>query len=295
MENSESRKRKAESSNGGSEAKKTKGKREWTVPRKGGDSKSKRQREPEAGDSGIWVSCDMQREGKCVSELRPLFEEHAQKLYSLGDQDGTKLDESKANRSVEDELAQELEELRDRKTQIFTSMRMGTPCLLFFKTSAPIDPVEFVLSFCNDAAAHPDRKQTRHAKRLTPITLFGKASEKGLEELAKKVLAPHFHGEDQVSKKFAIRANLRNHNQLKREEVIRRVAEIVGHLHTVDLKNYDLLILIDVYKNICGISVVTQEFETLKRFNLSEIHSPTQNSSSQVKAEPEVQPEVSAS
>ena len=33
------------------------------------------------------------------------------------------------------------------------------------------------------------------------MTLIGKATEKGLDEVAKSVLAPHFHGSDRVGKK----------------------------------------------------------------------------------------------
>ncbi len=50
---------------------------------------------------------------------------------------------------------------------------------------------------------------------------------------------------------FAIRPSLRNHSVLTREVIIRRVAAAVGPGHTVDLKHYDLLILVEVYK-VCG-------------------------------------------
>jgi tRNA acetyltransferase TAN1 len=37
------------------------------------------------------------------------------------------------------------------------------------------------------------------------MTLIGKATTKGLDELAKSVLAPHFHGSDQVGKRVGVR------------------------------------------------------------------------------------------
>jgi tRNA acetyltransferase TAN1 len=100
---------------------------------------------------------------------------------------------------------------------------------------------------------------------------------------------------------FAIRPNLRNHSILSRDAVIKQVAAAVGPDHQVDLKAYDLLILIEIYqvrfpmrprlspgggkpyenisanhvKNICGMSVVGSDFEELKRFNLAEIFDPT--------------------
>lgn len=47
---------------------------------------------------------------------------------------------------------------------------------------------------------------------------------------------------------FAIRPTLRNHNVLTRDGIIKLVASVVGPGHEVDLKNYDLLILVEVYK-----------------------------------------------
>ena len=75
--------------------------------------------------------------------------------------------------------------------------------VLFFRTRAPIEPVSFVRHICRDALNHPERKRTRYAKRFSPVTLMGRASEEGLEAVAKEVLAPHFHGEGSASKKVS--------------------------------------------------------------------------------------------
>ena len=65
--------------------------------------------------------------------------------------------------------------------------------VLFFKTGSPIEPVSFVHDICRDALQAASRKQSRFIRRLTPITLIGKATEKGLGDVAKAVLGPHFH------------------------------------------------------------------------------------------------------
>lgn len=51
--------------------------------------------------------------------------------------------------------------------------------------------------------ANPMHKRTRTAKRLAPMTLMGKATMEGLEEVAKKVLAPHFHQAPVTPKKVS--------------------------------------------------------------------------------------------
>lgn len=137
--------------------------------------------------------------------------------------------------------------------------------VVFFKTRAPVEPATFVHRILADATEDPRRKRTRYTKRLSPMTVTGRASEEGLAKVAEEVLAPHFHQEPHVSRKvrsshsletvsssthirqFAIRPTLRNHNVLKRDALIQQVAAAVGHGHKVDLKNYDLLILVEVY------------------------------------------------
>ncbi len=86
--------------------------------------------------------------------------------------------------------------------------------VLFFKTSPPIEPVSFVHRICHDARhattsttqrQQQQRQQTRFLKRLTPITLMGRAYEKDLDELARTVLGPHFHGSTEQGKKVSKR------------------------------------------------------------------------------------------
>ena len=57
---------------------------------------------------------------------------------------------------------------------------------------------------------------------------------------------------------------------MKRDEVIKTVAGLVGNPHVVDLTQPDKCILIQVFKSICGISVV-ENFYNLKRFNVENL------------------------
>ena len=59
------------------------------------------------------------------------------------------------------------------------------------------------------------------------------------------------------------------------------MAQAVGPGHKVDLKEFDLLILVEVYKNVCGMSVVGGDFDTtMRRFNLDELASASASKSS---------------
>ncbi len=49
----------------------------------------------------------------------------------------------------------------------------------------------------------PGQKRTRFVKRLSPMTLIGRASEEGLEKVAIDVLAPHFHQQPLTPRKVS--------------------------------------------------------------------------------------------
>jgi tRNA acetyltransferase TAN1 len=77
----------------------------------------------------------------------------------------------------------------------FADRKLTMVEVVFFKTIAPVEPTTFVERICQDAMNDPQRKRTRTAKRLAPMTLIGRASAEGLEKAALEVLAPHFHHE----------------------------------------------------------------------------------------------------
>jgi len=79
-----------------------------------------------------------------------------------------------------------------------------TQTVLFFKIRAPVEPVSFVRKICEDAAKGVEQQRCRFVRRLTPITATEKATEKGLEDVARQVIAPHFHVPDQAAKKVSL-------------------------------------------------------------------------------------------
>ena len=244
-----SQKRKAEASESDRAEKKSK---QWRVPKKGQSNYVPPSLEP--GDSGIWVTCEMGKEGKSTTELRDLFGEYVKKLYGSPEEhsDGEDSNES-ADADIEAEIQKEVQGIKSKVTKreaSFLPVKMDIQCVLFFKTRPPIEPVSFVHTICKDAAEGA-KQRARFVKRLTPMTVMGKATEDGLARVADAVLRPVFHA-DKDGLKFAIRPTRRNHNIMKRDDIIKQIARAVGGDHKVDLKGYDRLILIDVYRVGCA-------------------------------------------
>lgn len=76
---------------------------------------------------------------------------------------------------------------------LFAPVWLDLQCVLFFKTRPPIDPVDFVHKICDEVATTQGIRRMRYVNRLSPMTLIGKATEKGLEETGRAVLGTHFN------------------------------------------------------------------------------------------------------
>ncbi|EPQ64455.1 BgtA-20951 [Blumeria graminis f. sp. tritici] len=259
----------------------------WNTPHQLAVAASRISGRIEPGDSGIWATCARGMEGKATEELRLFLEECAQKLYGII-ADAPQVEEEEDD-DIEAYIQKEIKALGKSKSapKLFSPVYLDLQCVLFFKTGPPIDPVKFVEDIIKLVVEEPNLYRTRYINRLTPMTLMEKATEKGLQELSSKVLSKHFRlathdsqEENQESTNgnrfsYAIRPTIRNHNTLKRDEVIKQIAASISNSHQVDLVNADRVIIIEIYQGICGMSVVMgKEWEMHKRYNLNELCPP---------------------
>ncbi|KAJ9134760.1 Thump domain containing protein [Pleurostoma richardsiae] len=265
----------------------------------------------EPGDAGIWVTCARSMKGKAVRELSMLFEEYAETMYGIKPQEGEQGDEDDRDvaASIEKELASMKENGGGGADQPFSEVRIREECLLFFKSRPPVQPVAIVKRICEDAKSSAVRK-TRYINRLTPITLIGKATGAGIEEVSRRVLADCFKlapsdggpapenadypnsgdEKDKPAYSYAIRLSSRNHSTLKRDDIIKKIASLIDPRHKVNLDSPDKVILTDIYQSICGMSVVDGDWAELKKYNMTELYSrATKNDGEQEQSEPRKQ------
>lgn len=224
--------------------------------------------------SGVFVTCLRKYEKRAQHEILHLFSEYVEEQLTKNRlyEPASYFKKDMLDLSFEKEIQDELEMLR--KSQYWLKpIDLKTACVIFIKTRWPLDPVEMVRYVCEKVMLN-QVKRICWSQRLTPITLTACATLLDLENLAKKVLTPYFHQNDLKPLKFAIRPNFRNHTKLTREHIIRIIASFVGSPHKVDLKNYDVLIMVEVFKGICGISIV-RDFDKLKKLNIASIMEST--------------------
>ncbi|RKF63635.1 tRNA acetyltransferase TAN1 [Erysiphe neolycopersici] len=257
----------------------------------------------EPGDKGIWATCTRGMEGKCTEELLSLFEKYAERFYSLSaEANGEEEKDGEENDiDIEASIQKEIISLKKSKispARLFQPIPFDLPCVLFFKVNPQIDPFDFVDRICKSIENNDDEEmKSRYTNRLTPVSLLSKATEKGLDELCGHLLSQHFKVRNRLSDSldqteikneefieekvkniddtstYAIRPTVRNHSTLKRDQLIKQIASTISDTHKVNLTNPDKVIIVEVYRNICGMSVVDgKDWERLKRYNISELY-----------------------
>ncbi|KAI9202663.1 uncharacterized protein BJ171DRAFT_569450 [Polychytrium aggregatum] len=241
----------------------------------------------EPGMVGVFVSCTLGREKYCIKELYNLFDEYAERLYGKdiglldkpGASQGNDLEDDPAEDDDDDEdesfeaaFAKEVQGLKTSRSQKrFVNVNISIDCCVFMKFAPPIVPTEFVHTILSDLY-DTKLKKCRYTHRLIPISATTAATMPSVVIMAKNVLKPHFHDAAEP-KKFAIVFKARNNDKIDRDELIATLAQIVNETeakHTVDLKQPDLVIIVEVFKSVCGMSVV-EDYYKFRRFNLHEI------------------------
>ncbi|KAJ5155623.1 hypothetical protein N7492_008426 [Penicillium capsulatum] len=237
----------------------------------------------ESGDWGVFVTCDIGREAKCLHETVDIFSQSLESSTEIKEEE----DEDEDDGDIEAQIQRELEGLKPskEKRRPFETLQFDMPCVTFVRLDKSIDPVPLVHRLCTEARAHPEQKKSRYIKRMTPVSEIKKTLSVDLAAFAKDILKPHFHSGG-PPKKYAIRPTVRGNEKFNRDIVIKTVADAVGPEHTVDLKNYDLIILVDVVQKLIGMSVVGSDYDQLKRFNLAEIYNPSEGPTASKKGKP---------
>ncbi|KAF9809430.1 hypothetical protein IEO21_07408 [Rhodonia placenta] len=224
---------------------------------------------------GIWATCVKGKEKQTVGELYDLFENLASELWpadSTGSQnqaEGSRSEEEDDG-DIEKAIAKEVASMkRPRKEQRFANCQTNTPCVIFISCKPPVDPVRLVVKHVQNVF-DTGVTHTRHTQRLTPVSGTCVANIPEVISLCGRVVKPFFEADSDNSYRYKIELRMRNHNTMSRNNLIQEIAKSVHERHKVDLENPEVFILVEVFKSICGVSVVTDYYK-LHKFNVMEI------------------------
>ncbi|XP_007425041.1 THUMP domain-containing protein 1 [Python bivittatus] len=217
---------------------------------------------------------------KCFVNACAKFAEREEGRLSGNEEEEENEDEDDAEAALKKEVDQ-IRTSTEQKQRRFQSVESGANNVVFIRTLG-VEPEKLVHHILKDMHA-TKKKKTRVILRMLPVSGTCKAF---LEEM-KRYSETFFESWFKSPKKgtFQIVYKARNNSHLSREEVIKELAGIVGHLNPenkVDLSNPEFTIVVEIIKNICCLSVV-KDYVLFRKYNLQEV----------VKSKTEGQPGVS--
>lgn len=214
-------------------------------------------------EPGIWVSCVKGKEKQTVGELYDLFESLADELWP----EESPVPGMASDLSLEAQIADEMSSLKKpRKEKRFASCQTNTPCVVFISCKPPVDPVQLVVKHVENVQ-RTGLTRTRYAHRFVPVSGNCVANLAEIEVLCRDVFRNFFatHGDNRFTYKVELR--IRNHNTISRPVLIQHIVQCMPEGHTVALENPDLFILVEVFKRVCGVSVV-EDYYRLQKYNV---------------------------
>lgn len=218
---------------------------------------------------GFLCSCN-NREKECISEAYNILNKYAELLKPL---ETAEQEMEKDKSDVQDDLLSELSKLKsETKTKTFQLVESGAKNFLFIKTTLE-NTVELATKIVSDIYITKNQ-QTKFLIRLVPIEITCKAYVKEIENAFKPLAEKYF---TQEAKTFSVAYNHRNNNNLKRDEVIDIVANVITQIrpdNKVDLKSPELVVMVEVIKGIALLSVIP-DYIKYKKFNLLAISEET--------------------
>lgn len=254
----------------------------------------------EAPASGIFMSCARGKERKAGDDLLAILADQADALY--GDVPLARVDEDDMDAlrngppppppaaaresagggggDIEAEIAGELRELAEPSAPRFTVLDTETECLCYVRCAPPLDAQRLVCAAAAEVAATGDAR-SRYVQRLSPVAGLCHADMDSIRAYAARILPRYFSG----TQTFRIEPRIRAHTALARDDVIGAVARCVPPGHAADLVRPDVVVLVEVFRNVCGIGAVA-DYERLGRLNLQTLAERTRSAGLQAGAAP---------
>ncbi|KAH8296621.1 hypothetical protein KR054_008796, partial [Drosophila jambulina] len=254
------------------------------------------------GQRGFFATCNI-NEKACVRECYNLLNHYADLLYGPEKQEnepeknpndeqkeaseaekptgGASADNNDDDDDLEAAAAKCRETLSQRKVR-FQNMDTGTTNCVFIRTLLD-DPVELGKYIINDIQT-TGKSQSRFVLRLVPIEAVCRANMPDIVNAAGALFDKHFLKEPTS---YGIIFNHRYNQQIKRDEVIHQLADLVNSKNIgnkVDLKEAKKSIIVEVLRGYCLLSVIDNYLES-KKYNLAELANPSEKKSNDFKSE----------
>jgi tRNA acetyltransferase TAN1 len=85
--------------------------------------------------------------------------------------------------------------------------------------------------------------------------------------LCRRIIVPFFNGEREGEQTYRIEMRIRNHTTINRQDLIQEIAKCIPPSYKVDLEKPAFFILVEVFKSVCGMSIV-EDYYKYQKYNV---------------------------
>ncbi|OQR93806.1 hypothetical protein ACHHYP_02268 [Achlya hypogyna] len=221
------------------------------------------------GSAGVLVSCDRTKERQVVKDILNILSEAADKHYPADDNDDDEDVEDDSKTSAE-KLAEEIKGLKKNKGR-FVALDSGVKGVIMVQSTDTKVPIIALVDHIFDEIVATKQFSSRFIQRLIPLENL---CFPGVEEITAAVtplIERHF--KETTGLTFSVEVKKRNSGNIPSIDIINACVAVVGPNHKVNLTSPDVVILVEIFKNVCGVSVVTN-FHQFRKFNVRAILDP---------------------
>lgn len=240
--------------------------------------KKKHLNDLDAGMKGFLVTCN-KYEKETVREMYNILNEYADKKLGPEVLPGKKDDSlggSSDDEDIEKAMAREASELKQVSSVTNTERR-------FQNTSTKTNNCIFIRTTLDDPAvvAHDifteiiekQEQKARYALRMVPIQVTCKTNMDSIKKAAETLFKSYFETEFGVGLRYEALCKVRNNSKMSKYQIVpafKNIIQEMNPLHLLTHENPDLVIVIEIIRNICCLSVV-KDYHTFRKYNLHEV------------------------
>lgn len=179
------------------------------------------------------------------------------------------VEEANVEESFESQIGKEVTDLKDVSDKPFVAIEpCGLQCVVFIKARKGVETLRMTEKIF-EMIASASIKSVKFCQRVLPIEKICSASMEETRKLATTLIAPIFHNSAE-SYEYCVVFDSRLNGSLDRMTVINMIADIVGPKHKVNLSSPQKVILVQVMKSFCGISIVSNWVQ-YRKYNAQEL------------------------
>lgn len=216
-----------------------------------------------AGMKGFLATFE-RSEFQATKDCYGLLNEYADKLWGPEEKAET------VPKEVEEQLADELEDLKESASRPRRFKKMSTEVVGNFFVNTTVDePGRLTTTIFSDLKEQQSQR-SRFLLRLLPVQLTCKANTEAIQKAVKTVLSAH---PDEDERTFLVAKKVRHNNDLNHTSLLQDVVEAVRAAKPKwigELRKPDLVVMLDIQKTVCFVSILPNYLE-FKKYNLLEV------------------------